>query len=173
PVIVSHSGAFGVAPHPRNVPDDVLHLIRDNGGVVMVIFFPGYAHPEGARATAEYFEQERALRERYSDSEVFKKAWKAWRDAHPYPAGDVRMVVDYIDYIVRAVGIDHVGIGSDYDGVSKMPVQLEDVSGFPYITQELLNRGYSEADIHKIMGGNLLRALRGAEEVARRLQKPS
>src|SRR5690606_22502204 len=96
PVIVSHSGAFGVAPHPRNVPDDVLHLIRDNGGVVMVIFFPGYAHPEGARATAEYFEQERALRERYPDSEEFKKAWKAWRDAHPYPAGDVRMVVDHI-----------------------------------------------------------------------------
>ena len=76
-------------------------------------------------------------------------------------------LVDHIDHIVRVAGIDHVGLGADYEGAARMPAQLEDVSGYPFITQELLNRGYSERDIHKIMGGNLLRALRQAERVAR------
>jgi membrane dipeptidase len=167
PVISSHSGAYEVAAHPRNVPDDVLREIARNGGVVMVVFFSGYIHPEGARAMAEYFQQERALKRQYPDPAEFKAAWSAWNQAHPTPAGTVHTVVDHIDHIVRVAGIDHVGLGSDYEGVSKMPVQLEDVSGYPFITQELLNRGYSEQDIHKIMGGNILRALRRAEQVAR------
>lgn len=167
PVIVSHAGACAVAAHPRNVPDDVLRMVATNGGVVMVTFFPGYVHPEGARAMAGYFEQERVLKAKYPDPEAFKKAWQSYRTAHPIPAGDVGMVVDHIDYIVRVAGVDHVGLGSDYDGVGLLPLQLEDVSGYPYITQELLNRGYSVADIRKIMGENLLRVLRRAEEVAR------
>jgi len=133
----------------------------------MVTFFPGYAHPEGARAMAGYFEQERALKAKYPDPEEFKKAWQAYRKANPIPDGDVCMVVDHIDYIVRMAGVDHVGLGSDYDGVGLMPVQLKDVSGYPYVTQELLNRGYSASDIRKIMGENTLRVLRRAEEVAR------
>ncbi len=167
PVIVSHAGAYAIAAHPRNVPDDVLRLVAANGGVVMVTFFPGYAHPQGARAMAGYFEQERALKAQYPDPEEFKKAWQSYRSANPIPAGDVGMVADHIDYIVRVAGIDHVGLGSDYDGVGQLPFQLEDVSGYPYITQELLNRGYSAPDIRKIMGGNSLRVLRRAEEVAR------
>jgi membrane dipeptidase len=167
PVIVSHASASTIAAHPRNVPDDVLRMIAANGGVVMVTFFPGYSHPQGARAMAGYFEQERALKEKYPDPEEFKKAWQSYRSANPIPKGDVGMVVDHIDYIVRVAGIDHVGLGSDYDGVGQMPFQLEDVSGYPYITQELLNRGYSVSDIRKIMGGNSLRVLRRAEEVAR------
>ena len=171
PVIASHSGAYAVAAHNRNVPDDVLRMIAHNGGVVMVVFFSGYIHPEGARVMAKYFEEERALRAKCPDDEEFKKAWQEWKDAHPTPAGSVHTLIDHIDHIVRLAGIDHVGLGSDYEGANRMPLQLEDVSGYPYITQELLNRGYSEADIHKILGGNLLRALRQAEEVARNWDK--
>jgi membrane dipeptidase len=167
PVISSHSGAYAVAPNSRNIPDDVLHMIARNGGVVMVVFFSGYIHPEGARAMATYFEEERALKAKYPDEEQFKQAWQRWREQHPIPAGTVHTLVDHIDHIVRVAGIDHVGLGSDYEGARVMPAQLEDVSGYPYITQELLNRGYSEQDIHKIMGANLLRALRQAEQVAR------
>jgi len=167
PVIASHSGAYAVAPHSRNVPDDVLGMIARNGGVVMVVFFSGYIHPEGARMMATYFEEERALKAKYPDEEEFKQAWQRWREQHPVPPGTVHTLVDHIDHIVRVAGIDHVGLGSDYEGARIMPAQLEGVSGYPCITQELLNRGYSEQDIHKIMGANLLRALRQAERVAR------
>lgn len=167
PVIASHSGAYAVAPHSRNVPDDVLRMIARNGGVVMVVFFSGYIHPEGARVMATYFEEERALQAKHPDEDEFKQAWQQWKQQHPIPAGTVHTLVDHIDHIVRVAGVDHVGLGADYEGAGIMPAQLEDVSGYPYITQELLNRGYSEQDIHKIMGGNLLRALRQAEDVAR------
>ncbi|HUU96133.1 MAG TPA: dipeptidase [Phycisphaerae bacterium] len=167
PVIASHSSAYAVAPHPRNVPDDVLHLVAANGGVVMVNFFSGFVDPEGARVTQRVFQMHRELREKHPDDADFQKAWQQWRRANPIPAGSVHTLVDHIDHIARVAGIDHVGLGSDYDGISKTPVQLEDVSCYPYITQELLSRGYSREDIHKIMGGNLLRALRRAEDVAR------
>lgn len=167
PVISSHSGAYAVAAHDRNIPDDVLRMIRDNGGVVMVVFFSGYIHPEGARMMSHLFEDERELHAKYPDEKDFDAAWEKWRKEHPIPAGTVHTLVDHIDHIVQVAGIDHVGIGSDFDGVNMVPAQLEDVSGFPFITQELLNRGYSESDVHKILGGNLLRALRGAEKVAR------
>jgi len=170
PVIVSHASAMAIADHPRNVPDDVIAAIGRGGGVVMVTFFPGYADPGGARAMAGYFEQERALRAKYPESQAFKEAWDAYRKANPIPKGTVGMVVDHIDHIVRVAGIDHVGLGSDYDGVGIMPCQLEDVSGYPYITQELLNRGYSEQDTHKIMGGNTLRVMREAERISAELR---
>jgi membrane dipeptidase len=167
PVITSHSSAYAVAPHARNVPDDVLGMFARNGGVVMVTFFSGYIHPEGARVTANYFQEERRLKEKYPKEEEFEQAWRQWKEAHPIPTGTVATLVDHIDHVVRVAGIDHVGLGGDYEGASIMPERLEDVSGYPYITQELLNRGYSERDIHKILGANLLRALRGAERVAR------
>jgi membrane dipeptidase len=171
PVIASHSSAYAVAQHVRNVPDDVLRMIRDNGGVVMVNFFSGYSHPEGAKAMARFFETEREFKEKYRDPAEREAAWNEWKKSHPIPAGDAYMIVDHIDHLVRVAGIDHVGVGSDYDGVGKLPVQMEDVSGYPYLIQALLDRGYSEADIHKIMGGNLLRAMRQMEEVARRLKE--
>jgi membrane dipeptidase len=167
PVIASHSSAYAVAAHPRNVPDDVLGRMPQNGGVVMVNFFSGFIEPEGARLTQQMFQVFRELHEKHPDRSEYDAAVKKWRSENPIPRGTVGTLVDHIDHIVSVAGINHVGLGSDYDGVSVLPERLEDVSCFPNITQELLKRGYAEQDIHKIMGANLLRALRRAEEVAR------
>jgi membrane dipeptidase len=168
PVIASHSSAYGVAPHSRNVPDDVLKRLAENGGVVMVNFYSGYVVPEAARIRADFLESRRELRAQFPNPAEYEAAVKRWDDAHPISPGTVRTVVDHIDHIVKVAGIDHVGIGSDFDGVSMVPRQLEDVSCYPNITQALLDRGYAEGDILKILGSNVLRALRKAEEVAGR-----
>lgn len=168
PVIASHSSAYAVAQHARNVPDDVLKQIAENGGVVMVNFFSGFIEPGSARIMADMFAVRRKFSAEFNDNEQeVEAAVKRWRQEHPISPGTVHTVVDHIDHIVKTAGIDHVGLGSDFDGVSMTPVQLEDVSCYPYITQELLNRGYQEEQIRKILGGNALRALRKAEEVAR------
>jgi membrane dipeptidase len=167
PVIASHSGAYAIAEHDRNVPDDVLESIRDNGGVVMVNFFSGYVEPEAAKVMGEMFNVERELREKYPDEKEYKVAKDAWRKANPYPSGTIHDLVDHIDHIVKVAGIDHVGLGSDYDGVSRLPSQLDDVSSYPFITQALLDRGYDAESVRKVMGGNVLRAMREAEQVAR------
>jgi membrane dipeptidase len=167
PVIASHSSAFAIAPHPRNVPDDVLKLVAANGGVVMVNFFPAFIMPEGARAMKEMFQIGRDLRAKFPKDEEYRVAMDQWRKEHPFPTGSVHNVVDHIEHMIKTAGIDHVGIGSDFDGIPSTPKQLEDVSCYPTITQELLNRGYKEEQIHKVLGGNLLRVMRKAEEVAR------
>jgi membrane dipeptidase len=166
PVIASHSSAFALAAHPRNVPDDVLRLVAKNGGVVMVNFYPGFILPEGARAMKQMFQVARELRAKYPNEKEFQTALEQWHREHPYPTGSVHTVVDHIEHIAKTAGIDHVGLGSDFDGIPTVPKQLEDVSCYPYITQELLNRGYSKEAILKILGGNLLRAFREAAKVA-------
>jgi membrane dipeptidase len=171
PVIASHSSAFAIAPHPRNVPDDVLRLVAKNGGVVMVNFYSGFVVPEGARAMKRLFEVEKELRAKYPREEEFRVALTQWQRENRFPNGTIHDVVDHIDHIVKVAGVDHVGLGSDFDGVNALPTQLEDVSCFPYITQELLNRGYSKKNILKILGGNLLRAFRRAEQVAKAWEK--
>lgn len=167
PIVASHSAVDGVASHPRNVPDEVLERMARNGGVVMINFFSGYVHPEGARVMQKMFDVERDLHARFPNEADYKKARDQWKAQNPYPRGNVHDVVDHIDYVVKKFGVDHVGLGADYDGVSVLPEQLEDVSGYPYITQELLNRGYKPDDIRKILGGNVVRLLRAAEAVAK------
>ena len=167
PVIASHSSAFALAPHPRNVPDDVLKEVKKNGGVIMVNFYSGFITPEGARLALETMKVYREMRKRYPNEQEFKTAYTAWQKEHPMPTGSIHDVVDHIEHIIKIAGIDHVGIGSDFDGINRWPTQLEDVSCYPYITQELLNRGHGREAIHKILGGNVLRVMREAEVVAK------
>jgi membrane dipeptidase len=171
PLIASHSSAYAVAPHARNVPDDVLQLVKKNGGVVMVNFYSGFVVAESARIMQDFFKVYRELRDKYPDDKQFKEAWGQWKKAHPFPRGTVHDVVDHIEHIIKVAGVDHVGLGSDFDGINSVPEQLDDVSCYPYITQELLNRGYKAAEIRKILGGNILRVLRAAEAVAQKMQK--
>jgi membrane dipeptidase len=170
PVIASHSSAYAIAPHPRNVPDDVLKLVAKNRGVIMVNFYSGFVDPDAAKKLAENRGLYRELREKYPDAAEFQKALDDWRKQQKMPRGTLSQVLDHIDHIAKTAGVDCVGLGSDYDGINSAPVGLEDVSTYPRITQGLLDRGYSEGDIHKILGGNVLRALREAERSAAKLQ---
>src|SRR5262249_4246498 len=121
PVIASHSSAYALAQHPRNVPDDVLRLLAKNGGVVVVNFFPGFVVPEAARIGKDTFQAARELKARYPEQREFQAALAQWQREHPIPTGSVRNVVDHIEHIVKIAGVTHVGLGSDFDGISSVP----------------------------------------------------
>jgi N-acyl-D-amino-acid deacylase len=169
PIMFSHSSARTVADHVRNVPDDVLLLTAKNGGVVMVNFFSGFVVPESARRMSTMFDAMRKLRAEFPDADDYSKARAKWRLKNPILPGTIHDLVDHIDHIVRVAGVEHVGLGSDYDGVGMLPRQLEDVSTYPLITQELLNRGYTADEIALICSGNILRVMENAERVAREM----
>jgi membrane dipeptidase len=167
PVIFSHSSAGGVTPHPRNVPDDILRLLPANGGVVMVNFVPGFISQHVWTWSADRAAEEARLKAIHRASNAAVEAGlKAWAEAHPRPATDVRTVADHIEHIARIAGHDHVGLGGDFDGIPYTPTGLEGVETYPRLFAELIRRGWSDANLAKLAGGNLLRAMRRAEAVA-------
>jgi membrane dipeptidase len=172
PVIFSHSSARAVADVPRNVPDNILQMVSKNGGVVMITFVPGFLSATVAAWGRQQTAEQNRLKEQYAnDPAALKAAVDAWTKANPAPKATVADAADHIDHVKKVAGVDHIGIGGDYDGISSVPVGLEDVSTYPALTAELLRRGYTEDDLKKILGRNVLRVMREAEKAAARLQK--
>ena len=177
PVMFSHSGARALVDHPRDVPDDVLALVKQNRGVVMVNFYPGYVSEANARWTADRAAEKARLNSPPFDGlyigqpERAKAALAEWDKAHPAPPATIAMVADHIDHIRKVAGVDCVGIGSDFDGIPTTPVGLEGVDKYPALLTELARRGWSDDDLAKVAGGNMLRVMHDAEAVAKRLQK--
>jgi len=172
PVIASHSSARALGDRPRNIPDDLLKRIARNGGVVMVNFSPGFIDKHVIVATSERTErlkpQMDELATRYKDDpQRLVEERRKLLTANPLPPTPLSVLIDHFDHIAKVAGIDHVGIGSDFDGISSLPTDMEDISKLPNITYELLRRGYSERDIRKILGGNFLRVFSQAERFAR------
>jgi membrane dipeptidase len=174
PVIASHSSARALSNVPRNIPDDVLKRIAKNGGVVQVNFYSEFVDattvkPQSDARDKRLKPQQDAIDEKYKDDpERRGEESDKLEAANPLPPVPISKLIDHIDHIVKVAGIDHVGIGADFDGANDMPEGAQDVSMLPNITYELLKRGYNEIDIRKILGENLLRVMADAERVAGR-----
>jgi membrane dipeptidase len=176
PVIFSHSSARAIVDHPRDVPDDILAMVTRNGGVVMVNFNPGYVS-----AARNQWDADRAAElARYSSPpygglyigqpDRAKAALEKWESEHPKPVTTVAQVADHIDHIRQVAGVDHVGLGSDFDGIPEGPSGLDAVDKYPALLEELMRRGWSDADIAKVAGENILRVMAEAEQVSAKLR---
>jgi membrane dipeptidase len=176
PAIFSHSDARALADHPRNVPDDILKRLAANGGVVMVNFYAGHLSEPYRQWDAQHSAESARLDAVYVGQPEIRKAKLAeWEKAHPAPKIDVGLVADHIEHIVKVAGHDHVGIGGDLDGIpyDAAPPGMNSVSGYPLLFAELIRRGWSDQDLAKLAGGNVLRVLRQAEAVAKSMKDES
>lgn len=164
PVMFSHSGVRAISDHPRNVPDSVLPAVKANGGIVMVVFYAAFLDPKlrehGLARTAERARLDALYLGNPAGAAAALKAWEA---ANPAPQTPIGLAADHIDHLKRTIGVDHIGLGGDYDGMDATPVGLEDVTGYPVLFAELARRGYTQAELEKIASGNMLRVLKAVE----------
>jgi membrane dipeptidase len=172
PVIFSHSSARALADVERNVPDDVLRRLPRNGGLVMVSFVPYFTSSAHAAWMDQHDALDESLHARFKSGQITGEQGDAevaaWQQSHPEPVVGVSAVADHIEYIRRIAGVDHVGLGSDFDGISAKVVGLEDVSKFPAVLAELASRGWSDEDLGKLAGDNFLRVMQEAERASGR-----
>ena len=167
PVMFSHSSAAALDSSPRNVPDDVLAMLKANGGIIMVNSYPGYVSEEVRHwSAARAAEDARGKALNPGDPTAAAAALTAWVQSHPRPQATLSQIADHIDHIAKLIGPDHVGIGGDFDGIEVTTQGMEDVSTYPALFTELARRGWTEADLEKLASGNMMRVLRGAEAYA-------
>jgi membrane dipeptidase len=172
PVIFSHSDSRALVDVARNVPDSILRRLPKNGGVVMVTFVPSFVSQASLDHGKLQGEAERQIRKRLAgDTAAIKKESDAWKAANPAPIVTVSQVIDHIEHMRQIVGVDHIGIGGDFDGITDTVQGLDDVSKYPELFAELAHRGWSDDDMRKLAGQNVLRVFEQVEQVAARLQK--